>query len=255
MQLSFFPSRTLAFYVGKMFLVRTFAVLALLVIVLQTLDLLGESGKILAHPGNGEADLWRYVGLRMPQLIDRFLPFSVLLGTLVTLAGLNQNSEVISMKSAGISAHQVLAPLIVVAAGIAVVSFVFDERIVTRANTALDAWESVEYGPIPRDSGVQTNVWVRDGSNLVQAGIIAGSGINTQLRNVEIFNRNNNVLNTIIRAPRARYEGRDILTGSWVMEDAQEFDVARGTGRKLGTFRFGKDIRPDQFTLSKVNKI
>ena len=43
-----FPSRTIAGYTAKMFLVRTFAFLAALVVILQTLDLLGESGKILA---------------------------------------------------------------------------------------------------------------------------------------------------------------------------------------------------------------
>src|SRR3546814_16777944 len=77
MQLQFFPSKTMALYMARMFLVRSFAVLALLVIVLQTLDLLGESGKILAQPGNGDAELWRYIGLRVPQIINRFLPFSV----------------------------------------------------------------------------------------------------------------------------------------------------------------------------------
>ena len=76
------------------------------------LDLLGKTGKILGHPGNGDAELWRYVGLRLPQLVARFLPFAVLLGTLITFAGLNQNSEIISMKAAGISAHQIIAPLI-----------------------------------------------------------------------------------------------------------------------------------------------
>ena len=76
----------------------------------MTLDLLGESGKILAVPGNGDAELWRYVGLRLPLLISRFLPFSVLLGTLIAFVGLNQHSEVVAMKAAGMSAHQILAP-------------------------------------------------------------------------------------------------------------------------------------------------
>ena len=107
---------------ARMFLVRTFAILAALVLVLQTLDLLSESGNILAYPGNGEAQLWHYVGLRVPQIISRFLPFSVLLGTIITLATLNQNSEVIALKAAGLSAHQVLAPLIVASLGVAVLS-------------------------------------------------------------------------------------------------------------------------------------
>ena len=84
-----------------------------LILVLMTLDLLGESGKILAVPGNGDAELWRYVSLRIPLLVSRFLPFSVLLGTLIAFTALNQHSEVVAMKAAGISAHQILAPLIV----------------------------------------------------------------------------------------------------------------------------------------------
>ena len=112
MHVNFFPSRQISLYMARLFLTRTFAVLAMLVVVLQTLDLLGNSGDILAYPGNSDAQLWHYVGLRAPQIIATFLPFSVLLGTLVMLATLNQNSEIISMKAAGLSAHQILAPLV-----------------------------------------------------------------------------------------------------------------------------------------------
>src|SRR5690606_36310006 len=100
-------------------------VLLMLVLVLQMLDLLGESGKILAQRGNGEAQLWSYVSLRMPQLISRFLPYSALLATIITLASLSQNSEVVAMKAAGLSAHQILAPLLVTALGVSAPSFAF----------------------------------------------------------------------------------------------------------------------------------
>lgn len=250
MQFQFFPSRRMTIYMARSFIVRSMAILAMLVAVLMMLDLLGESGKVLAAPGNGEAELWRYVGLRMPQIIARFLPFSVLLGTLVTLATMNQHSEIVSMKAAGLSAHQILAPLILAALGIAIVSFAFNERIVTRASAALDAWEAVDYGEIPRDSGVKTNVWVRDGNNLVTAGVIAGHGNNVKLRQVEIFNRVDNQLISIVRAASGRY---DPQAKDWVLEQARQFDVNRGTSRNLGTIHAGAGIRPDQFTLAKVD--
>src|SRR3546814_10687162 len=44
-QLHFFPSRTMALYVGRLFLVRSFSILFALVLILQTLDLLGEIGR------------------------------------------------------------------------------------------------------------------------------------------------------------------------------------------------------------------
>ncbi|MBG6119438.1 MULTISPECIES: LPS export ABC transporter permease LptG [unclassified Sphingobium] len=250
MQFAFFPSRQISWYMARLFLTRTLAVLALLVLVLQTLDLLGQSGDILAYPGNGDAQLWHYVGLRVPQIVARFLPFSVLLGTLVMLATLNQNSEIISMKAAGLSAHQILAPLVVSALGVAIISYAFNDRIVARSTAALSAWQAVDYGPIPRDSGVKSNPWVRDGNNLVNAAIVAGRGTQVQLRKVEIFNRINNSLTTIIQAPRGHYDAAD---KSWVLEEARQFDVARGTVTNVSTVRFGRDIRPDQFTLAKVD--
>ena len=100
--LRFFPSKRLALYTVKLFVTRSLAVLVALTLVLMTLDLLGESGKILAVPGNGEGELWRYVSYRVPMLISRFLPFSVLLGTLIAFTGLNQHSEVVAMKAAGL---------------------------------------------------------------------------------------------------------------------------------------------------------
>ena len=116
--LQFFPSRSVAFYMARLFLARSLAVLVALVLVLMTLDLLGESRQ---DPRRSRQWRRRTVALcrrcALPQLIARFLPFSVLLGTLITFAGLNQNSEVISMKAAGISAHQIIAPLIVASLG------------------------------------------------------------------------------------------------------------------------------------------
>ncbi len=139
MQFEFFPSRTVAIYMARKFLTSILAVVALLFIVLQSLDLLGESGKILAYPGNGQAQLLTYISLRAPQIIDLVLPFSVLLATIITLATLNQNSEVVAMKAAGLSAHQVLAPLLIAAFGVSAITFVFSERILTRATATLDA--------------------------------------------------------------------------------------------------------------------
>ncbi len=250
MQLQFFPSRRLTIYMARTFLIRCFAVLAMLAIVLMTLDQMGESGDILAVPGNGEPELWHYVELRLPQIIATFLPFSVLLGTLITLATMNQHSEIVSMKAAGLSAHQILAPLIAAAACISVVSFVFNERIVTHASAAFDAWKSVGYGEIPRANGVKTNVWVREGNNLVTAGFIAGHGNDVALRQVEIFHRVDNHLVDIVRAPRGHY---DPATKDWALENAKLFDVNTGTSRALGTIHNGNGIRPDQFTLANVD--
>lgn len=249
MQLQFFPSRTLTLYLARLFATRVVGVLVMLVLVLQMLDLLGESGKILAAPGNGQGELWTYATLRAPQLVARFLPYSVLLATIITLVALNQNSEVISMKAAGLSAHQVLAPLILTALAVAAVSFAFNERIVTRATATLKVWQSADYGPLPRDSGVRSNVYLRDGPNVLLAGTVTGRGAAMTMDNVSWYRRDGvGMVVEQLRSPRATY-----ANPGWRLESPVRFDVKSTASQRLGSQVIARDVTPAQVAISSVD--
>lgn len=249
MRFEFFPSRTLTLYLARLFVVRILAVLVMLVLVLQTLDLLGESGKILAYQGNGEAELWHYVSLRFPQLIARFLPYSVLLATIITLATLNQNSEVIAMKAAGLSAHQVLSPLILTAMVVAALSFAFNERVVTRSSATLKAWSDAEFGPIPSDSGVRSNVYFADGNDILTAQTMRGAGDAAVMDGVTFYRRDaSGMIVEQYRGPRATYAGP-----GWRIEDPQRFDVALAHSEKTGPVVVASGLTPEQVAIAGVN--
>lgn len=248
-EFQFFPSRTLAWYMARNFLVKTLAVLAALVFVLQTLDLLGESGTILAYPGNGQHQLWHYVALRVPQIVARFLPFSVLLGTLITLVTLNQNSEVIAMKAGGVSAHQILAPLVLASMGIAGLSFVFNERMVTRATATLNAWQDVDYGPVPKSIANPANVWVRDGDDIVHADLVSGTGTAVKLTGVTVYDRDGGELRRVFKAPSAALKPG----GGWTAVGTTMFDVVSGNELKVARYQFGAHVTAEQFTLASVS--
>jgi lipopolysaccharide export system permease protein len=247
-RLDFFPSRQIGWYMARLFLVRTFAVLLMLVLILQTLDLLGESGKILGVPGNSDADLWRYIGYRVPQLVQRFLPFSVLLGTLITFTALSQNSEVVAMKAAGLSAHQILAPMILASLFVAGISFAFNDGVVAPASAKLKKWQDVEYGPLPKDNGVRNNVWVREGRDLIQARTVIGKGDATRLEDVRIYQRVNGSLTQVIRAEKAGFAG-----GAWKLEKVRIFDVGAAEQKRLDSLVIGRGIEPKRFDQKKVD--
>jgi lipopolysaccharide export system permease protein len=248
--LSFFPSRRLAFYMVKLFMTRSLAVLFALVLVLMTLDLLGEAGKILAVPGNGDSALWNYVGLRIPVLISRFLPFSVLLGTLIAFVGLNQNSEVVAMKAAGLSAHQILAPLIVASIVISVGLFAFNEGVVVNSARHVDAWSDNDYKPIPPASGILSNVWLLVGDDLVRAGIVSGRGGRMTLHRVSLYDRTGGVLQRVINAERATPEAKG---GDWLLQKVEIYDASMNVVRTLPDFKALAGVTPDQFTIAKVD--
>ena len=246
--LHFFPSRQLAFYTIKLFVTRSLAVMVALVLVLMTLDLLGESGKILAVPGNGEAELWRYVSLRIPLLVSRFLPFSVLLGTLIAFTGLNQHSEVVAMKAAGISAHQMLAPLILASLIIAAGLFAFNERIVVNANREVTVWGDNDYKPVPPESGILSNVWILDGNNLVEADHVGGAGTNFHAEGVTIYEREKGVLQRVVRAARG-----DPVGGAWRLSGVRLYDSSMNLVRQLPETIALQGVQPEQLTLAKVD--
>jgi lipopolysaccharide export system permease protein len=253
MQLDFFPSRTLTLYLAKMFVVRIFAVLVMLVLVLMALDLLSATGKILAAEGNGQAEILRYASLRLPQLIARFLPYSVLLATLITLVTLNQNSEVVAMKAAGLSAHQVLSPLLLTAAVVAVVSFAFNERIVTRANATLKAWEAAQYGAIPApgasDGGVRSNLYLTDGTHILSAMTMTGSGKDIVLTGVTWYERApGGIIREQVRSARATY-----AAPGWRMEQAERFDVAGALTEPAPALVVGKALTPERIMLQSID--
>lgn len=248
-QLDFFPSATLAFYIARLFAIRVVGVLVMLVLVLQMLDLLGESGKILGHAGNGEAELWTYVSLRMPQLVARFLPYSALLATILTLATLNQNSEVIAMKAAGLSAHQVLAPLLFTALAVSLVSFAFNERIVTRATATLKAWQSAEYGKISTGTAGRTNVYLRDGPNILAAAVATGSGKAMRLDGVTWYRRDAaGTIQQEVRSPRATF-----ANPGWRLESPTSFDVQSIQRRQLAPLVVAREVTPQQIGISSVD--
>ena len=246
--LQFFPSRAIAFYTVKLFLTRSLAVLVALVLILMTLDLLGESGKILRVEGNGDAELWRYVMLRVPLLAARFLPFSVLLGTLIAFAGLNQHSEVIAMKAAGISAHQILAPLFVASLGIAALTFAFNETVVVKSARAVTAWSDNDYKPIPAESAIGSNVWLRQGETLIRARYVGGRGAAFHAEQLTIYERRGGVLTRVVEAARAKP-----ADGAWRLDDVRIYDAAMNLVRRRPTLTALVGIEPEQFTLARVD--
>ncbi|WP_126173872.1 LPS export ABC transporter permease LptG [Altericroceibacterium xinjiangense] len=250
MQLDFFPSRTLTVYLAKTFIVRIAAVLVMLVLILQMLDLLSESGKILAYPGNGEGELLHYASLRIPQLAARFLPYSVLLATIITLATLNQNSEVIAMKAAGLSAHQILAPLLLSALLVAGASFVFNERVVTRATSTLKVWQDNDYAPVPPEVEARSNIYLNDGEDILYASRVSGRGDATAMSGVVYYQRDSRgMISRQTRGERATF-----AAPGWRIEDPVVFDVQSAQSeRSAGPLIIAPGITPEQVALRGVD--
>jgi lipopolysaccharide export system permease protein len=187
--------------------------------------------------------------LRIPLLVSRFLPFSVLLGTLIAFVGLNQHSEVVAMKAAGLSAHQILAPLILASVGLAVLLFAFNETVVVNSARVVTAWSDNDYKPVPAESGVLNDVWTVDGNDMIRAASVMGRRPNLRLRQVTIFDRQGSALDRIITAKTATARPE---SGDWLLQKVQVYDANMNVVRRLPELAAMQGVTPNQLTLAKV---
>ncbi|MFM2430471.1 MAG: hypothetical protein RLZZ511_1684 [Cyanobacteriota bacterium] len=72
--------------------------------------------------------------LQMPLYISYALPMSTLLATLMMYSRLSTDSELIALRSAGISLYRLIMPAVMLSLMISAASFVFNEAIVPAAN-------------------------------------------------------------------------------------------------------------------------
>ncbi|WCL53223.1 LPS export ABC transporter permease LptG [Gimibacter soli] len=216
------PSGTLARYMIRMHLGRFFGILIGLCAVLQLLDLLAQSDEIMAADGATSASLITYVGLRLPQIISQFVPFVALLATLLTLATLNQHSEVIVMKAAGLSAHRILLPVGYASFFIAVAHFTFNETVVVDATDQLDYWAEHGYAiDLPPKTSNTGRVWVKEGETVILVEAVSQVQNRVVLDKVNLFERDGSGrLKAIARADFAWHQD-----GKWTLHEVRRFDA------------------------------
>jgi lipopolysaccharide export system permease protein len=86
---------------------------------------------------------WTVIGevfaLSLPFIIAMTLPMAVLLAVLYTFSHLAADNEVTAMRASGISAYQVLKPVLIWGACMAAFNFVFVDQVLPRSNARLRA--------------------------------------------------------------------------------------------------------------------
>jgi LPS export ABC transporter permease LptG len=105
-------------------------------------------------------EIGSYFWFATPQWIYYVLPLSVLLATLVSIAILTKNSELIVMKACGISLYRIALPILassIVAGGLL---FVMEETILGASNRQAEALRHVIRGGAPETFDVLHNRWL-----------------------------------------------------------------------------------------------
>lgn len=249
------PSRTLGRYMVRLYLTRFLGLLIGLTAILQILDLLAQGDDILNAEGASWYHVLSYVFLRLPQLLSQFTPFTALLAALLTLATLNQNSEITVMKAMGMSAHRILLPLGLACFVIALAHFYFNEYVLVRTNAQLEWWQENDYAanlpPAPVSNG---KVWLKEGSELIFISKISRlelgntTGQSTVLDGISIYEvTSNSRLSELARADFAVYQA-----GDWFLHGVRRFDTTTHQVVTTDIEEWKINLTPERLSLLKI---
>jgi lipopolysaccharide export system permease protein len=216
-------------YVSRTLLAHLAMTFVGFVALLQIFDLLNSADDVIGRHGSWSA-VARYAMLRLPELAAFILPFAMLIATLLMLAKLARNNEIMALKSSGLSFYRLLLSLIPVTLLIGALHFLISDQVVPRTAQALHEWDAAADASQAAQGNQRRGddgpgVWVRDGSSFIHLDSIVAEG--TELRGVTINERDDNVLTRRLLAKRAVFDS----TG-WRLFDVQILSLVEGADRR-----------------------
>lgn len=200
---------TMTRYVARLTASRILASLAVLIGILQVLDLMDVTTDILDRR-LGAAGVAYYAMLRLPRLIEQAAPLSVLAGCLFAFTQLARDSAVTAMRATGMSAYRLMLMAMPAAAGIMALHFAIGVAVAPRTDRALDDWW-LRSTPAAEMKPGEPSAF-RIGRDVVVATPADDAG--RRLKDVEVYRRNaSGRLTQKVTSPLATYEN-----GRWSLQ-------------------------------------
>lgn len=186
----------------------------------------------------------------LPELINYTFPMSMLLASLLAFGRLSSTSEIIAMKSAGISFKRMVLPVFIMAFVVSMLSMAFAEKIVPASKVAYQQvfYQEIYKNTMPRS---QEHIVIKDvsGSNIERLtyarrfdekeGIMYGV-------TVEEFDGDNLV--HIQNAEKATW-----AKDSWILENGTIHDLSGGEGINRSV-QFQEQVLPIKLSPKQVGR-
>ena len=172
----------------------------------------------------------------LPRLIAYTIPMSCLLAALLGFSKLSANSEIVALKSAGLSFQRIVRPVIIAAFMISVMSFMVNETLVPlseRAAANVMAFEVFKKSP----PVFKEKVFIKEesGDNLKRVIYINNMEIKTgNMDEIVVEEFENGRLCRVISSEKGRW-----INGSWWLENGKVFEVKKSGDVDL-LFKFNK---------------
>ena len=183
---------------------------------------LGELGSL--KEGYGAWDALKYVLWVAPHNLYEILPISALIGAVLGLGTLASNSELIVMRSIGISLWRIVGWVIRSALLLVVLSFALSEWVIPYTN---EQAKSVKSSSKAAQLGEVRGYWTREGQRFIYIDYANSQG---QLKNVQMLDFDENYR---LRGTLQADQGEFVTDGSWTLSNTEQFDILQNGSATL----------------------
>lgn len=194
----------------------------------------------------------QFVILEIPLGLYSIMPLASMVGCLVGLGALANSSELVVLRSAGISVKRMIWMVLKPAFFIMLLSMLIGEYVAPQAQQMASSLKSVALHD-KKILDVKRIVWLRDGDNFVFAQIIHPDG-RIQGLSIFEFDENNNLL-TVTRAETAHYN-----IDYWQLEKVEitHFNSLSGSTmsaekQQLPEKRWSSSLKPELLSIAAVS--
>src|SRR5713101_7976602 len=215
-------SMTLSRYFAWRFFVAVTGVFAGVFVLVAFVDYIDVMRKASDVPNAPTAQLMLMSFYRVPQTMERLLPFSVLVGAMTCFFSLSRRMELVVARGAGMSVWQIIAPAILVAVALGAIGTMVYNPLSASLREASKRIESKIFGQTPTAlEGYDSGYWVRqrgaDGDSILNARQSQEQGL--KLTTITIFTFN----------PAGEFKERieareaELQPGAWQLTHARIF--------------------------------
>jgi lipopolysaccharide export system permease protein len=215
-------TRTLGGYFAARFLVAFAAIFAGVFGLVMLVDYLEMMRRFAQAPNATALQIATTSFYRVPQILERILPFAILIAAMSSFLNLSRRLELVIARSAGMSAWQFTAPALLGALAVGAVATAAYNPVAAVLHEQSKRMEAELSGRTPQRPGTtSTGIWLRqrgaDGQSIMNAATSREQGILLGTVTVFTFDLNNRFLERI-EAKSAKLE-----PGQWRLENARIF--------------------------------
>ncbi|MDO8860708.1 LPS export ABC transporter permease LptG [Haliea sp. E1-2-M8] len=236
--------RLLDRYIGR----TVFAAILMVLLVIVGIDVVSafidESGDVSESYGFGEIVV--YIALTTPGRLYEYMPFAALIGCLVGLGQLASASELIIMRSAGVSIARLVTIVMKSALLVALLGFLLGEYVAPQAEQLAQSRRAMAQNPGEGVAG-RYGIWNREGDSFLHFNAMESENVVHGVTLLQFDDRRR--MQSALRAQRAVHAG-----DHWQLEQAVKTDFSswETTQTRHETLRWDTGITPQLLVMEVV---